>query len=66
MAPLVRRADAIVPAVLAPLRRVPEQPLQAAHFALPALRSAEHVANVSTANQRARCFPVSPPTRCCR
>ncbi len=43
MAPLVRRADAIVPAVLAPLRTVPKHPLQAAHFALPALRSAAHV-----------------------
>src|SRR5205085_2493119 len=44
MAPLVRRADAIAPAVLAPLRRLPDQPWQAAHFALPALQSAAQVA----------------------
>lgn len=39
-APLVDRMDAIVPAVLAPLRAVPRQPLRAARFGPVALRSA--------------------------
>jgi len=42
--PLVERADAIVPAVLAPLRGLPDHPLRAARFAPIALRSAEGVA----------------------
>jgi phytoene dehydrogenase-like protein len=44
LSPLVDRADAIVPAVLAPLRSVPDHALQAARFALPGLRSATSLA----------------------
>ena len=44
MQPLVEHADAIVPAVLAPLRSVPAQPLRAARFGRHALRSAAAVA----------------------
>src|SRR3954451_8264208 len=42
--PLAARADAIVPAVLAPLRGVPSHPLQAARYAPVALRSAKGLA----------------------
>jgi phytoene dehydrogenase-like protein len=42
--PLTERADAIVPAVLAPLRGVPHQPVRAARYAPIALRSAAGVA----------------------
>src|SRR3954470_24126840 len=42
--PLAERADAIVPAVLAPLRGVPSHPLQAARYAPVALRSAKGLA----------------------
>jgi phytoene dehydrogenase-like protein len=42
--PLVDRLDAIVPAVLAPLRSVPPHPLRAVRFAPVALRSAEGLA----------------------
>jgi phytoene dehydrogenase-like protein len=42
--PLAERADAIVPAVLAPLRGMPAQPVRAARFAPVALRSAEGLA----------------------
>ncbi|HET7529514.1 MAG TPA: NAD(P)/FAD-dependent oxidoreductase [Mycobacteriales bacterium] len=41
---LADRADAIVPAVLAPLRRVPSHPVQASRFAPVALRSAAGLA----------------------
>ena len=44
MRPLVEHAEAIVPAVLAPLRSVPERPLQAARFLPHALQSAAAVA----------------------
>ena len=44
MKPLVDRADAIIPAVLAPLRRVPPRPLRAARFAPVGLRSAQALA----------------------
>ena len=43
--PLAERLDAIVPAVLAPLRALPEHPLRAARFAPIALRSATGVAS---------------------
>jgi phytoene dehydrogenase-like protein len=43
-APLAERAEAIVPAVLAPLRGVPAQPLRASRFAPISLRSASGVA----------------------
>lgn len=42
--PLVERMDAIVPAVLAPVRSVPAQPLAAARFAPVAMRSAAGLA----------------------
>ncbi|HET7312135.1 MAG TPA: NAD(P)/FAD-dependent oxidoreductase [Mycobacteriales bacterium] len=42
--PLADRADAIVPAVLAPLRGLPRQPVRAARYAPIALRSAAGVA----------------------
>lgn len=42
--PLTERADAIIPAVLAPLRRLPDEPFRAARFAPVALRSAEGLA----------------------
>ena len=42
--PLAERADAIVPAVLAPMRGVPDRPLQAARFGPPAVRSAKGLA----------------------
>jgi phytoene dehydrogenase-like protein len=42
--PLVSRADAIIPAVLAPLRRLPAHPLRAARFAPVGLRSASALA----------------------
>jgi phytoene dehydrogenase-like protein len=44
MQPLVDRADAIIPAVLAPLRAIPEHPVRSARFVRPALRSAAAVA----------------------
>ena len=43
-APLADRMDAIVPAVLAPLRSVPSRPMAAARFAPTALRSAQGLA----------------------
>src|SRR5207302_1252759 len=42
--PLAARADAIVPAVLAPLRGLPAHPVRAARYAPIALRSAAGVA----------------------
>lgn len=44
MEPLVRRADAIIPAVLTPIRRIPAHPLRAARFAPTGLRSAAALA----------------------
>jgi phytoene dehydrogenase-like protein len=44
MQPLVDRADAIIPAVLAPLRAIPEHPIRSARIATSALRSAAAVA----------------------
>ena len=53
-APLVARQDAIVPAVLAPLRSLPSQPLAAARFAPVSLRTAAGLAKrFDTAEARA-------------